>query len=321
MDQPGQALFCLEPEYRERVWGGRRLRAADPPVGEAWLAFGLSRVANGPAAGRTLDDLAAARGELLLGPAAVDRFGARFPLIVKLLDCAAWLSVQVHPDDEQARRLVGPGEFGKTEAWYFVDAPPEAMIMAGVRPGIEPAELAAAIRSGRVLDVMADVPVAAGSSLLLPAGTLHSLGPGLLVYEIQEASDITFRAYDWDRPQTGGRRLHVEEAVEVARPVGPAPCVQLRPGLGSAVVPGPACDYFEMALLRVEPGSPLESTTAGSFQALTVIEGAAAVGAGGETSKAGRFETILVSAGAGSCVVSATGGPATLLRASVPAAS
>src|SRR5215207_4051996 len=136
-----QRLFRLEPQYRERVWGGQRLKAADPPVGEAWVAFGESVVSEGEHAGQTVAELAARYGAELLGADAASRFGTRFPLLVKLLDCADWLSVQVHPDDEQAARLVGPGEFGKSEAWHFIEAEPGATIYAGVRAGTSKAEM------------------------------------------------------------------------------------------------------------------------------------------------------------------------------------
>src|SRR5918912_2831107 len=148
-----QRLFLLEPQYRERVWGGQRLKAAEPPVGEAWVAFGGSRVRDGECEGRTVGELAAEFGEGLLGRYVFETYGGRFPLLVKLLDCADWLSVQVHPNDEQAARLVGPGETGKTEAWYFIDAEPGAAIYAGVRAGTSRDELNGAVRAGRVLDV------------------------------------------------------------------------------------------------------------------------------------------------------------------------
>jgi len=131
----GQHLIPLEPQFRERVWGGQRLRASNPPIGEAWIAYEESVVATGPLAGRKLADLAAEHGATLLGASVYGRYGRRFPLLAKLLDCADWLSVQVHPNDEQARRMVGPGEFGKTEAWFFLEAAADARILLGVRPG------------------------------------------------------------------------------------------------------------------------------------------------------------------------------------------
>ncbi len=213
-----QRLFRLEPQYRERVWGGQRLKAQDPPVGEAWVAFGESVVSEGAHAGQTVAELAERHGAALLGDDAASRFGTRFPLLVKLLDCADWLSVQVHPDDEQARRLVGPDASGKTEAWHLIEAEPGASILAGTKPGTTRAELEAAIRGGNILEVAQRREVHAGETYLLPAGTLHSLGPGLLLYEVQQASDTTYRVYDWGRPARAGRELHVEESVAVTDP-------------------------------------------------------------------------------------------------------
>jgi mannose-6-phosphate isomerase len=318
---PVQSLLALEPQYRERVWGGDHLRRSDPPIGEAWVAFGDSRVTSGSASGSTIDQLAAEHGPALLGDPVVQGFGAHFPLIVKLLDTAEWLSIQVHPDDAQARAMVGPTENGKTEAWYFLETPADARILAGVRSGVSERALAAAIRSGRILDIAVEVPVEAGSSILIPAGTLHSLGPGLLVCEVQQASDITFRAWDWNRPQSPGRRLHVEESIAVMRTAGP--CEQHRPTSGrrTGVARAESCRYFEMELATVVAGEPLETDTAGtSFHSLTAIDGAAELECHTETVRLGRFETALVAASAGGYRVTASGSRATLLRASVPGA-
>ena len=315
-----QHLFSIEPQYRERVWGGRRLRAADPPIGEAWIAYGPSRVASAGPAGPTIDELVALRGAELLGTAVADRYGTRFPLLVKLLDCADWLSVQVHPNDAQALQMVGPGEFGKTEAWYFLDADPGAQIMVGVKPGVSRDELAARIREGGIVEVADRVSVHDGEALLIPAGTLHSLGPGLLLYEIQQASDTTYRVYDWDRPQSAGRKLHIEESVAVTLPVGPAelrrPRVAGETGSATAV----ECQLFRLELIRVSPGGgPLESDTAGrGFHLVTAIEGTAEIVRENERAGLRRFETVLVAGSAGRYQIRSSSGPAALLRASVP---
>ncbi len=314
----GQSLLPLEPQYRERVWGGQRLRASDPPIGEAWVAFGESVVATGPLAGRKLADLAAESGPALLGSSVYGRYGRRFPLLAKLLDCADWLSVQVHPNDEQARRMVGPGEFGKTEAWFFLEAEQDARILLGVRPGTATAELVAAIRGGRVAEVAATVPVRGGQAVLIPAGTLHALGPGLLLYELQQESDTTYRAYDWGRPQSTGRRLHIEESVQVTttdEPGVPASPVVAGPtGVADAV----DCPYFDLDLARVG-ADPMPLDTSGrSFHILTATEGAVEVEAGAELVRLARFETAVVAGGTGAYRVRAAGGSAALLRASVP---
>jgi len=314
----GQSLLPLEPQFRERVWGGQRLRASDPPIGEAWIAFGDSVVATGPLAGRSLAGLAAEHGPALLGSSVHGRYGRRFPLLAKLLDCADWLSVQVHPTDEQARRMVGPEEFGKTEAWFFLQTTPDARILLGVRPGTTAVELATAIREGRVAEVAATVPVHGGEAVLIPDGTLHALGPGLLLYEIQQESDTTYRAYDWGRPQSTGRKLHIEESVEVTTTDGPgeptSPVVAGATGTADAI----DCPYFDLDLARIG-ATPLPLDTGGrSFHILTAIEGVAEIEAGAEVARLERFETALVAGATGTYRVRAATGSATLLKASVP---
>ncbi len=319
MDGLGQYVLKLEPQFRERVWGGQRLKAADPPIGEAWIAYGPSRVAEGPLAGKSIDQLIADDAPGLLGTLGAERYGSRFPLLIKFLDCKDWLSVQVHPNDEQARRLVGPGEFGKTEAWYFLEAEPGAQILAGVKAGVSAEELAAAIRGGGIVDVAERIDVHSGEALLIPAGTLHALGPGLLLYEIQQASDTTYRAYDWGRPMSAGRKLHIEESVEVTT-TDPA-CDRARPrvdgpaGTATAV----SCDYFDLDLGRVSDGAPLAGSTGGRlFHIVTVVDSSVEIRCGDESVELDRFETALVAGSAGDYTVSSRHGSATLLRAAIP---
>ena len=314
----GRNLLVLEPQFRERVWGGQRLRASDPPIGEAWVAFGGSVVSSRPLAGRRLADLAAEHGTALLGSSASDRFGPRFPLLVKLLDCADWLSIQVHPNDDQARRMVGPDEFGKTEAWFFLETAPDARILVGVRPNTTADSLAGAIREGRVVDVAAEIPVRGGEAILIPAGTLHALGPGLLLYEIQQASDTTYRAYDWGRPQSAGRKLHIEESVAVATTDGPRERTSPTASGTGGIAEAADCTYFHLDLARVG-ATPLALDTGGrSFHIVTVVDGVVELSCGSETVRLRRFETALVAGAAGAYEVRAAERPATFLRALVP---
>jgi len=319
MPQLIQRILKLAPEYRERVWGGQRLKAANPPIGEAWIAYGPSVVADGAAAGRTVDQLIAEDAAFVLGSDAAARYGTRFPLLIKLLDCKDWLSVQVHPNDEQARRLVGPNEFGKTEAWYFLETEPGARILAGVRAGTSRDELVAALRGGTIRDVAETIAVHGGEALLIPAGTLHALGPGLLLYEIQQASDTTYRAYDWDRPATAGRKLHIEESVEVTT-TDPA-CDLARPRISTPTGAARAVEsaYFELDLVRVSAGSPLAADTRGrAFHIVSVVDGAVEIRAGEEVAQLDCFETAIVVGAAGGYSISASQGSAQLLRATVP---
>lgn len=312
-----QTLFTLEPQYREKVWGGRRLRGEGPPVGEVWAAFDGSVARGGPADGRTIGELVAGHGEELLGAESVARFGRRFPLLVKLLDCADWLSVQVHPDDAQAARMVGTGESGKTEAWQFLEVEDGAEIIAGVKEGTTRRELEAAIREGRVGDVARRFKVRAGETLYIPAGTLHSLGPGLLLYEVQQASDTTYRVYDWGRPAGAGRALHVEEAAAVTDPrKNPEPSTaRLSPGVPAPLI---RCPFFDLDALRLDGGAFDGDTEGSRFQVITATEGSVSVRSGREAVTLRKYETTLVAGSAGAYEVSPLEAEAAVLIASPP---
>jgi mannose-6-phosphate isomerase len=315
-----QMLHVLEPQMRERVWGGQRLHPQQPPIGELWCAYGESRVSNGSSAGQTIDDLTRDLGAGFVGTVVASRFPGTFPLLIKLLDCADWLSVQVHPNDEQAVQLEGPGHRGKTEAWHFIETTPGATILAGVRPGISRQELAKAIRSGRILDVSPAIAVHAGETYLLHAGTMHALGPGLLLYEVQQSSDITYRVYDWDRPATAGRQLHVEQAVAVTDPDRQAIQTSSRTSLDLPSSIAVECSYFELEVVNIgiEAGSVIRNTEGKTFHILTVKTGAVDVSCGTEVARLERFQTLIVAGAAESYDIRAVGPAATVLCARVP---
>jgi mannose-6-phosphate isomerase len=243
------------PLAKERVWGGTRLRPPRAlPIGELWVAGPWTAVAEGEHAGRTLDDLAGALGAELVGTAAPSGPGPRFPLLVKLLDPHAWLSVQVHPDDETARSLAGPDAVGKAEAWYVLEADPGAELLVGAQPGVGPEELRDAIRRGAATAaLLARHVVAPGDAVLLPAGTLHAVGPGVLLYELQQPSDLTYRVDDWGRLPTAERPLHTAEALAS---VVPASRPQIRRGGGPGRLATSA--HFTLDLVdrtaRLDPG-------------------------------------------------------------------
>ena len=294
------ALLQLEPLYDPRVWGGQRLKPSpEKPIGEAWVVYECNPIAGGPYAGRTLAEIAAERGAALVGRQAFERTGTRFPLLIKLLDCADWLSIQVHPNDEQAIRLEGAGQFGKTEAWHVLEAEKGAQLIAGVRPGTSSAELAQAIRNGSIEACAQYHTVHAGDTIFMPAGLMHALGPGLLLYEVQQTSDLTYRVFDWNRPASAGRPLHIEQSVAVTNPQLAGKTMPLPPLAAHDQRPLVRCSYFDLSLL-VSQQDPLQLDTQGeSFHALTVIEGKAEVVCKDEQVTLGRFETVLVSADAG----------------------
>ncbi len=217
------------PILKPRPWGGRRLAAFGKPlppgeaIGESWEVADLgpdvtgapggdrSTVANGPLAGETLHAVMERWGAGLLGDARPAPSGG-FPLLVKLLDAGEPLSVQVHPDAEYAG--LHPGTFHKTESWYVVAAEPGAVLYLGLAGGVDARALRLVCRDGDVVPMLRAVPARAGDLHHLPAGTVHSLGSGVVVAEVQTPSDTTFRLYDWAK-QLGRapRALHVDEAL------------------------------------------------------------------------------------------------------------
>ncbi len=314
--QPLREAIRLIPEYRDYVWGGSRLKPGSAPTAEAWVVYEKDRIAFGPYAGRSLGEAAAEQGAALLGTRAFNQTGLRFPLLIKLLDCAAWLSLQVHPNDQQAQKLEGPDQFGKTEAWYFLDAGHGAEMLCGLRPGVSSEQLAGAIRTGKLLDLVQRIPVHPGDSILISPGTIHALGPGLLVYEVQQTSDITYRVYDWDRPATAQRPLHIEKSIAVSNPAAVAasqPEPPLEDGGQKRLI---RSDYFTLELLAASSKSFNLDTLGESFHALTILNGEALVSGQGWQLNLARFETAIVPAACGRYFIQPQG-PLKLLKAAV----
>ncbi|GBF74030.1 mannose-6-phosphate isomerase [Paenibacillus sp. 598K] len=213
----------FQPEMKERIWGGQALsrfglELPEGNIGEGWMIGdhpnGTTRAANGELAGLGLDEIRERYGAAWFGTKGyVD--GARFPLLIKLLDCNDDLSIQVHPTDDYSK--LPAGELGKTEMWYILDAKPDAKIIYGLKDGVDRAQLTQAIADNRVMDCLQEVPVKAGDAFYIPAGTVHALCSGIVVAEIQQNSDTTYRVYDYDRPGLDGklRELHVEDSLNV----------------------------------------------------------------------------------------------------------
>ncbi len=288
--------FTLEPQYREYVWGGSKLRPAVVPTAEAWAVYENNRVSCGEYAGATLAELTRRFGAELLGARAANPTGGRFPVLVKLLDCAQWLSLQVHPNDEQARRLEGEGFFGKTEAWHVLEAEPEARLLAGLKPGVQAEEIRRALRSGEIVELTQSIAPRPGDTLFMSPGTLHALGPGLLIYEIQQTSDVTYRAYDWGRPQTETRQLHIEKALQVINPAAAAALLPDQPMRDGEIRTLTRCEYFQLEKIAAEEKPVALNTRGESFHALTVVEGRCEIRAGGEVFPLEKFQTLFVPA-------------------------
>ena len=233
-------------------------RIPDGPVGESWEVSahpnGVSRAADGPWAGRSLAEITAAQGPALLGAETHAKYGGEFPVLVKLIDVNALASVQVHPDDAQAQRLEGYPR-GKTEAWYIIARKPSARFYLGLADGVTPEGFRAAVAGGSARELLAAPEVSEGDCLFVPPGTVHACGDGVLLLEVQQSCDITYRVYDWDRVDEKGarRELHVEKALQVidwsARPS------VLRPEQREdALNPILSCSQFDMHEARLRAG-------------------------------------------------------------------
>lgn len=318
----------FEPIYQYRLWGGRRLAdvlsaplPGDGPIGEAWVLSDrddhASRVTNGPLKGRTIGQLVDLWPEELMGRLA-GRFH-RFPLLLKFLDARDLLSVQVHPSDRQTNYLP-PGETGKTEAWVVLEAGTESRIYAGLKPGATADVLRRALANGTVADRLACFTPKPGDGVFLPAGTVHSLGD-VVVFEVQQNSDMTFRLYDWDHvdAKTGQRRaLQVDQAmacIDFAQgPVGPvAPAVE-------ATTPVERerlfhCEHFWLWRLRGQ--SPFTVGATGLPRVLICLEGAGEVEHGGANYAIGKGDVLLLPAVVGACAFQPSS-PVSLLEISLP---
>jgi mannose-6-phosphate isomerase len=214
--------LTFEPILKERVWGGRNLeRLYGKPVpvgrliGESWEITdrpeGVSVIANGPLAGRDLRWLMESHGADVLGSSS-PASGGRFPLLIKVLDACDRLSLQVHPPASIAARLGGEP---KTEMWYVTEAAPGAELCAGLKRGVSREEFERRVGDGSVEGCFHRLPVQAGDALFLPSGRVHAIGAGLVIFEIQQNSDTTYRVFDWDRPGLDGkpRELHLEQSL------------------------------------------------------------------------------------------------------------
>jgi mannose-6-phosphate isomerase len=324
-----QALYPLsfEPLFQYRLWGGRRLGGwmdkplPDGPIGEAWILSDrkdmASVVSDGPLKGTTLPQLMAGSKDAILGDLAV-RF-ERFPLLLKFLDVEQMLSVQVHPRDDQAE-LIPAGDTGKTEAWVVLEADAKGRIYAGLKGDTDAQDLRD-LTAKTADDHLASFKPAPGQGVLIEAGTVHSLGDGVLVFEVQENSDTTFRVYDWDHvdAQTGKpRELQVDKALA---------CIDFTQGPITPVEPVPEPKgpvrrerYFDNAhfrLWRLRGEDPFEVGAAAEPRILVCAEGAGAVEHSGADFPMKRGGVTLLPASLGPCRFRPAGA-VTLFEIAVP---
>lgn len=212
------------PILKEMIWGGTMLadiygkKTLSPRIGESWelstVSGSISVIANGECAGMPLDKLIAKNSQQILGKRAAEYAEGRFPLLIKFIDACDNLSVQVHPNDEQAKPY---GSLGKTEMWYVLHAKPNASLISGLCKPLTEEEYLLRVKNGTLSEILQKHPVAAGDVFFIPAGRIHAIGSGIVLLEIQQSSDITYRIFDYNRRDAHGkqRELHTEQARQV----------------------------------------------------------------------------------------------------------
>ena len=276
----------MQPAFDPRPWGTQDLSPIYPnhrfeqKIGESWLTGDECKIANGPLQGKTLSQLSEEHQRAMVGDAARDP--KRFPLLLKFLFPHEKLSVQVHPDDTQALRVGQP--WGKTECWYVAHAKPGAQIALGLKPGVTAAQLEEAIHQNRAEEVLNWINVYAGDMIYVAGGTVHTLGPGSIIIETQQQSDMTYRLYDYGRP----RELHlkdgmaaVKENVKSGKVLRPAPELISSKNRRAALVSAP---YFVVEMFEAKDPLQLavhDDSGRSSAQILVAVEGCGVIEAAG----------------------------------------
>lgn len=324
------------PVFRDYIWGGRNLETrfgrALPPgiVAESWEISGHpsspTTVENGPLAGQTLPQVLDALGPDLVGSRSQDMLDrSKFPLLVKLLDATQPLSVQVHPNDDYANRHEN-GELGKTEMWYILHAEPDAYLIYGLKPGVSPTSFRQALAAGKLETCLHQLLVKAGDSVFIPAGSVHAIMGGIMLAEIQQNSDTTYRVYDWNRlgPDGQPRPLHVDKAIEVTNFAQVEPgqfqpqLLEENAGLRRETIS--ACPYFNVERVAFkQAGAKFAGRCDGStFEIWGIMSGLGRVGWGaGENLGMPAIRFTLLPAALGDFEIEALE-PAVFLRAYVP---
>jgi mannose-6-phosphate isomerase len=303
--------FRLAPYFRTRIWGFHDLapwydyKTDGEPIGEVWLTGEMCVAATGPFSGQSLKDITAKNGPDLLGNAYGD---GEFPLLIKLLFPKEKLSVQVHPDDAMAQKYGEPR--GKTECWYALDAAPDAHVALGIKPGVTPEQVRAGIENSTLEGLLEMVPVKKNDMLYVDAGTVHAMGPGVVILETQQTSDLTYRMYDYGRP----RELHIDKSIEAMRLKTGAGKIAPHAVNGHSVLIDEK--YFEIESWPLEPGKDASALTAGTrgVQILFVVDGKIRISAeGGESFPVNRCELAVIPASSSNVRVDAENA-ATVIR-------
>ena len=311
-------ILKFTPIFKSVLWGGKRIAQFKnmPPqgdhVGESWelspMKGNESVVSEGPMKGRTLPELMISDGEEIMGKRLYAKYGDKFPLLIKFIDSTDDLSIQVHPDDELAAKR--HNSLGKTEMWFSVLPAEGAYLDAGFKKQITPEQFRAMLAANTIVDVLGKLYPKRGDMFFLPAGRVHSIGRGNFVLEIQEASDITYRIYDYDRRDAQGnpRQLHIEESVDSITYNDTEMTVDhFEPKAGEEIVME-SCPFFTTTLMEIEGTTTLKLAERDSFSVVISTRGNAVLTApDGSKTILNQGETVLVPASMESLDITASG--------------
>lgn len=296
--------LTFEPILKERIWGGSKLKKylnkpiTSENIGESWevstVSESVSVVKNGSFKGKNLNELIDLYPEEILGTAVFSQFGKQFPLLFKYLDAHEDLSIQLHPNDELAK--VRHNSFGKTEMWYVLQADANARLIVGFKENASKEDYLQQLASNNIVSLLKEIPVKKGDVFLLETGTVHAIGAGLLIAEIQQTSDVTYRIYDWDRLDADGkgRELHTELALDAINYKATSAKKEYKAteNKSTSLVD---CPYFKTSLIPLN-GETVITKTADSFLVFMCTEGSFELHFQSETYQYKSGDTILVPA-------------------------
>jgi len=308
----------MSPVYKDYLWGGDQIpklynrNQPDGIYAESWEISthpdGATTIANGPLAGKTLSDLLPEHKDELLGTHVK---GNDFPLLIKLIDARDTLSVQVHPNDDNAAEVDGDP---KTEMWYFLEGAGSAQIYCGLKPGIGKKEFLHAMENKTFAETLQSIPAEKGKAVFVPGGCVHAIGAGCLILEIQQNSNTTYRIHDWDRTDTDGnaRDLHIDKALQVIDWENNAdPRCEVR---GTTIE---SCEYFQLDRFELTEETAFPNLGK-SFHALFIAEGSGTIRWADGEEKLAAGQSWLVPAGLGDYEIIPEGSALTLLKTTIP---
>lgn len=294
------------PILKDKIWGGVKLKdVLDKPLvsdetGESWELSGvegdISIVSNGPLKGKSLDDLLSSNGETILGSQVVQRFGNEFPILIKFIDAKQDLSIQVHPNDRLAKQR--HNSFGKTEMWYIMDADPGGQLIVGFNKDVTKDDYVKSLEDGTLMGLLNYEVVKEGDTFFIDTGTIHAIGAGVLLAEIQQTSDLTYRVYDFDRKDKEGnlRELHTSlavDAIEYAKKDDFKVVYDKKKDTVNQMVD---CPYFKTNFLNLDKPFHQDISKRDSFTIYICVDGEALVSNDWGSAPIKKGETVLLAA-------------------------